>query len=227
MVKLFYEYLETAHEAFAVVDRPITDTVLRLLNDSYLKTVDDICRADTFVMSAEKTRANLEILKKLVDEQDITPDGTLEPGRYQILSTTISGEYAYYLRSMASITRTAVPVITPAEWVETQPIHDTEIDALAITIYNNPIIRKPGISFSMGTLPNQWSLNIYVDSYSVLETLKLLYIRAPEALTFEAGSECLLSPESTCHSVVKMAVDQFISTKAVFTPKTQPKQQTA
>lgn len=219
MLKLFHEYLDASHEMFKNIERPITDTVLRLLNDAYVSVVDEICRAETFPLSVQKVRANLEIIRYLLEEEVLPFHSNPEPGRYLIEEANLVGQYAYFERAMASITRTAVPEILTAQWVETKPLHDTETDSLAITIYNKPIIRVPGITISaVGDTLDKVYFNVYVDQYTTLALLRLSYVRKPEELTLE-GVDCLLEPEATCHMVVRKALDAYLNAKTLFTPK--------
>ena len=221
MLKLFYEYLETANETFKNIDRPSTDTVLRLLNDSYLQTLDNICRAETFPLSAQKVGANLEAVRKLVLTEYLTTDGTRNPNISYIQASSLSGQYAYFVKAEVEITRTAVPVIDPAEYVEVNPIHEKETQALLATIYNKPIIRVPGITFIWDTTLDVWNFAIYTDIYSTISIVRLTYVKVPDPLNNDNGSTCDLEPESLCHDVVKKAVDGFINAKAVFAPQPQ------
>jgi len=227
MVKLFHEYLDASHESFKTTERPITDVTLRFLNDAYLKMLDNICKAPTFPESFLKVGANMDSLRKFIVEQDVTPNVTIDAFKYTVQYGDLNLSYNYFVRALAKITRTAVPVITTPEWVETIPLHNKEVDAYITTIYNKPIIRIPGITYNQGENLEPWSMDIYVDIYSTLTSLKLYYIGQPEPLDIITDSECLFEPESLCHDVVKLALDNYYMSKGVFAKqeKSKPKEE--
>lgn len=220
MIKLFHEHLDASHETFVALQRPITDTVLKFLNDSYLASLDGICRAGSFPLSVQQVRANLEALRRFITVEEITPDGTTDPNIDYFDSSSLTGKYLYFVRASAKITRTAVPVIATAEWVETQAIHETQTEAYLATIYNKPIIRVPAITFTESTIKGDpWRMAIYTDIYSTLTSLRLTYIKEPDPLVADLPSECILEPESLCHDIVRKALDTFLIAKSTFAPK--------
>lgn len=220
MIKLFHEHLDASHETFVALQRPITDTVLKLLNDSYLASLDGICRAGSFPLSAQQVRANLEALRRFIIVENLIPDGTIDPNISYIDSSTLIGKYLYFVKAEAKITRTAVPEVTTADWVETQPVHETQTESYLATIYNRPIIRRPAITFTESTLKGDpWRMAIYTDVYSTLTKLRLTYIKEPEPLVADLTSECILEPESLCHDIVRKALDTFLIAKSTFAPK--------
>lgn len=211
MIKLFHEYLDTASDTFKNIDRPVTDTILRYLNEAYILVVSEYCTGPTFPESVLKAQANTEVLRKLIQEQVLVPLVAVagQSGRYTADISTTTKLFGYYLRGKSNCTRTALPV-TSRSFVELKPIHDHEVHALISTVYNKPIIREPGITFSKDLL------NIYADTRSIVEDLYLTYVQVPDELTLEITSECLLSSLDTCYLVVRKATEQFLITKGAF-----------
>lgn len=223
MMKLFYDILENTHDRFESIDRPLTDTVFRFLNDAYFEQFDSLCRAETFPTSVQKTRANLESLRLLVQ----TDTGTLvadvdQPGRYTYDLEDLKSEYAHFVRAEVSITRTAVPVVATLTFVETNPLHESEVDSQLITVSNSPIIREPGITFN-----NSGNIVVFVDEFTTAAEIRLKFVSRPALLYFDSATtpavECKLSPEALCRQIVKRAVDMFITTKTMFAPKQEKK----
>lgn len=220
MIKLFHEHLDASHETFVTLQRPITDTVLRLLNDSYLASLDGICRAGSFPLSAQQVRANLAALRRFIVMESLTPDGTLDPNISYIDSSTIVGKFLYFIKAEVKMTRTAVPEVIVADWVETQPVHESQAETYLATIYNKPIIRVPAITFTESAVKGDpWRMAIYTDVYSTLTQVRLTYIKEPSPLVADLVSECILEPESLCHDIVRKALDTFLTAKSMFAPK--------
>lgn len=209
MVQLFYELIETAHPIFKNDERPITDTVLRLLNDSYYSSLTELCELQTFPLTTAKTGGNLQLLRNL-HIMEVALINPVTATMYEVDLVSLKADLAYFVRGELIIQRTALPELTSDTAVNLKPISAREVESMVPTAYNKPIIREPGISYNDG------KMYVYVDVYTTVSSLNLYYIKQPDPLSMNVSSECLFEPEAICHTVVKKAVDMFIQSKAAF-----------
>lgn len=142
--------------------------------------------------------------------------GVYNPGITGAIVVDLSAltTFRTYLRSQTKLTRSAVPVITPAIYVQNKPIEKEEIFRWETNGTNKPIFTNP-----KEILESKY-LIILPDAYSTITHESVIYVKTPTVLimTTPASDTCDL-PAHLHQDIIDLAVKISMETINIYDTK--------
>lgn len=219
----FERLVQLVNPEYTILNKLDSNTIFYFLNAAQLRFIKlNYMSLDNVRGSIENMRKASDAFKKLIINVDLSndvavsvPDGLY--GKKYRLPYDIDNKFFLYLRSISRVHGTYMAIGEDASFpVPNRLIENEEVNYILPSYFNNPILRNPCCVLE-ADVEGTTFLTVYTDSYTILDSVNITYIRMPKEFNVISGSnivdQCELD-ENVHQDIVELAVEMFITEAA-------------